>query len=320
VGEQRTVGELGEFALIDAIRQRLAAPNPDAVPIGIGDDAAVLAPRGRIVATTDMLVQGNHFRLDWSGPGDIGHKAAAQNLADVCAMGATPVALLVALCLPASTEVDWVLELADGMSREAARVGAAVVGGDIVRGRTVSLSVTALGDLGDRVPITRSGAGPNQVVAYTGRLGISAAGLMLLQRGFRSPRALVNAHRAPEPDYAGALAASEACALIDTSDGLVSDLGHIARASGVSIHINTSQLVVDEELAGAASAFNTDVLPWLLHGGEDHAFVGVFPNALAVPAEWTIIGGTQAGPPEVFVNGLPTEGRGWDHFGADQAD
>jgi thiamine-monophosphate kinase len=231
-------------------------------------------------------------------------------------MGAKPVALLVGLCLPADTEVQWVLDLADGLSREAARAGAAVVGGDIVRGRNVTISVTALGQLESNKPITRAGAKPHQVVAYTGRLGLSAAGLMLLQRGFRSPRALINAHRAPEPNYQGALDARDAVAMIDTSDGLISDLGHIARASGVAIHINTSRFAVDPELAGAASAFNADPVPWVLHGGEDHAFVAVFPDVLAVPSGWTIIGRTEQGTPNVVVDGSVVEGRGWDHFGA----
>jgi len=143
---------------------------------------------------------------------------------------------------------------------------------------------------------------------------MSAAGLMLLQRGFRSPRSLVNAHRAPEPNYAQALEATRATAMIDVSDGLVSDLGHIARASHVTIDIDSSALVVSEELAAAASAFTMDPLPWLLHGGEDHAFVATFPDALAVPTHWVIIGRVVAGPPAVLVDGRQMQAGGWDHF------
>lgn len=311
----QTVGELGEFGLIAAVAGRLAPSDPGVVPVGIGDDSAVIAATGSdTVACTDLLVQDVHFRLDWSSGADVGRKAAAQNLADIVAMGATPQSLLMGLCLPADTEVDWVLDLADGMSQEAARAGATVVGGDIVRGDQIVVSVTALGHMDGRIPVRRSGARAHDIVAYTGRLGRSAAGLMLLQRGFRSPRVLVNAHRAPEPDYAGALEATRATAMIDVSDGLVSDLGHIARASHVAIHIDSQALEVDEDVAAAASAFTMDPLPWLLHGGEDHAFVATFPDALAVPTHWIIIGRVVAGPPAVWVDGREVPPGGWDHF------
>ena len=151
-------------------------------------------------------------------------------------------------------------------------------------------------------------------MAYAGRLGYSAAGLMLLQRGFRSPRALVNAHRAPQPDYVRAAEARHADAMIDVSDGLLADLGHIARASGVAISIDTDLITPGTELAEAALAFAMDPTDWMLHGGEDHAFVAVFRDALAVPNDWTIIGSVREGE-GVFVDGVPHKHRGgWDHF------
>ena len=150
--------------------------------------------------------------------------------------------------------------------------------------------------------------------SYTGRLGYSAAGLMLLTRGFRSPRTLVNAHRAPQPDYVSGALGRTADAMIDISDGLVADLGHIARASGVAIHVDTRLIVPGSELADAAMAFSLDPTDWLLHGGEDHAFVGVFRDALAVPSDWTIIGQVEVGE-GVHVDGVLQRGAsGWDHF------
>ena len=261
-----------------------------------------------------MLTQGVHFRLDWSEAKDVGRKAAAQNLADIYAMGATPTALLVGLALPADTPVSWVMGLADGLSEEAEIVGVTVVGGDIVRGDSIAISVTALGELGERSAILRSGAKPGEVLALAGRLGFAQAGLLMLSRGFRSPRVLVGAHRVPEPPYELVRLATHATSMIDISDGLVSDLSHIAKASGVSINIKTSEFDIPEPLAAAASAFNGNALEWILTGGEDHAFAATFKTALDVPSGWIIIGTVEAGEPVVTVDGEIYSGKGWDHF------
>ena len=156
--------------------------------LGPGDDAAVLAaPDGRVVVTTDLLVEGRHFRRDWSSGYDIGRKAAAQNLADVAAMGACPTGLVVGLGIPADTPVDWLDALTDGMRDEGERAGASVAGGDVVRADLVVLGVTALGDLGGRPPVTRSGARPGQLVAVAGRLGTPPRGWRCCRPGARPP-------------------------------------------------------------------------------------------------------------------------------------
>jgi thiamine-monophosphate kinase len=311
----QTVAEIGEFALIDAIASRLQNAPHAGVTVGIGDDSAVVSAQGnKVVACLDVLTQGVHFRLDWSSANDIGHKAAAANLADIFAMGATPTALLVGLAIPADTKVAWVLELADGLRDEAAQVGVQVVGGDVVRGETITISVTALGELGTQQPILRSGAQAGDVVALAGQLGFSAAGLLMLSRGFRSPRALVGAHRVPTPPYELARAGLKATSMIDVSDGLVADLGHVARASNVVINIDSTALVVDEVLTSAAGAFNGNAMEWVLTGGEDHAFVATFSDALDVPAGWTVIGAVTSGHAGVLVDGQPYELAGWRHF------
>lgn len=198
--------ELGEFALIDRINAgRVQAPG---VLLGPGDDAAmVAAPDGRFVVSTDMLVQDRHFRLDWSSPEDIGRKAIAQNAADVVAMGATPTAFVVALGCPADTPLEVVDGLADGMWAEAARAGASIAGGDLVRSRELIISVTAFGDPGEGAPITRAGARAGDVVAVAGRLGWSAAGLAAFTAGVTGPEVAeaLAAHRVPQPPYAAVL-------------------------------------------------------------------------------------------------------------------
>ncbi|MFF7941286.1 thiamine-phosphate kinase [Nocardia gamkensis] len=195
--------ELGEFALIDRINAgRVQGPG---VLLGPGDDAALIAaPDGRFVVTTDMLVQDRHFRLDWSSPEDVGRKAIAQNAADVVAMGATPTAFVVALGCPADTPLEVVDGLADGMWAEAARAGASIAGGDLVRSRELVVSVTAFGDPGGGAPITRAGARVGDVVAVAGRLGWSAAGLAAFTAGETGPEVAeaLAAHRVPQPPYA----------------------------------------------------------------------------------------------------------------------
>ncbi|MCW2682016.1 MAG: thiamine-monophosphate kinase, partial [Frankiales bacterium] len=177
-----TARELGEFGLIDRVVARLGTSQN--VLLGPGDDAAVVAaPDGRVVATTDVLVEGVHFRRDWSSAYDVGRKAAAASLADVAAMGATATALLVGLAAPGDLPVEWATSLADGLRDEAALTGAVVVGGDTVTAGRIVVSVTALGDLAGRPPVTRAGAQPGDVVVLAGRLGWSGAGLALLQRG-----------------------------------------------------------------------------------------------------------------------------------------
>ena len=313
--DRPTIAGLGEFGLIaEVTRGRV---QPASTVLGPGDDAAVVAtPDGRVVATTDVLVAGVHFRLDWSTPEQVGRKAAAANLADVAAMGAVPTALLVGMAAPADTSVETVAGLADGLWAEAAVVGAGLVGGDVVTSATLTLAITALGSLEGRAPVTRSGARPGDVVAIAGRLGWAAAGLAVLQRGFRSPGVVVAAHRVPEPPYAAgpAAAVAGATAMIDVSDGLLADLAHIAVASGVVIDVRRP--AVPQKLLEVGAALGVDPVSFLLTGGEDHALVATFPADAAFPSGFTPIGEVRAGDAAVLVEGRPYDGDpGWTHFG-----
>ena len=311
-----TVAELGEVALVAAVTARLGST--PSLLLGPGDDAAVLAaPDGRVVATMDLLVEGRHFKRDWSSATDVGVRAAAANLADVAAMGAVPTGLLVGLAVPGDLPAQWALDLADGLGEEAARAGAAVAGGDLVRGDRVTIAVTALGSLEGRDPVTRSGALPGDLVAVSGRLGWAAAGVAVLSRGFRSPRTLVDAHRRPVPPYdEGPRAAGlGATAMVDVSDGLVSDLGHVARASGVSVRLDSDAFHVPQEFRDTARALNADPLQWLLAGGDDHALAATFPPDVDLPMAWSVVGRVEAGDAGVLVDGAEWAGPGgWRTF------
>src|SRR4051794_41472856 len=330
-----SVRVVGEFGVISRVVARSGTAR--AAEVGPGDDAAVLrTPDGRVVATTDVLVEGRHFRRDWSSAEDVGHKAAAANLADVAAMGGVATALLVGLACPADTPTNWLEGVATGLAEECAPLGAAVVGGDTVAAApdssAVVLSVTALGDLGGRAPVLRSGARPGDVVALAGRLGWSACGLAALRRGFKSPAAAVDAHRRPTPPYAAgpAAAAAGATAMADGSDGLLADLGHIATDSSVVIDLDRAALQrtclePPGPLQQVASALGVDPMAWVLTGGEDHALVATFSPRAVLPEGWTTIGTVQRGrTPGVRVDGVPAvdvvhavgaEGAGHVHFG-----
>jgi thiamine-monophosphate kinase len=326
VDDPQTLAGVGEFGLIAELTAALPA-GPRTL-VGIGDDAAVLAtPDGRVVATTDFMLEGRHFRRDTSSARDVGRKAAARSLADVAAMGAVPSALLVALAAPPDLPVSWARELAAGLAAECARVpGASVIGGDTARADSVLLAVTGLGDLAGRAPVLRSGAAPGDVVAVAGPLGHAAAGLALLSAGVRDGP-LVTAHRRPAPPYdAGPQAADlGATAMIDISDGLLADLGHIASASGVLIDLSSDRLSPGEDLQAAARSFFSrtghgvtpeypQALTWVVSGGEDHALAATFPPTVALPPRWDVIGRVHEGE-GVVVDGQPWAGSaGWDHF------
>ncbi|WP_261564749.1 thiamine-phosphate kinase [Frankia gtarii] len=320
-----TLRDLGEFELIRAITARFARGRD--VLVGPGDDAAVLAaPDARVVVTTDLLLEGRHFRRDWSSGVDVGHKAAAQNLADVAAMGARPTGLFVGFAAPGDLTVDWALALADGLAAECASAGASVAGGDISSADAIMLGVTALGDLEGRAPVLRSGARPGDMVVLAGSVGRAEAGLALLTAG-RGHDAdvdagwaeLVAAHRRPRPPYplGPALAAAGAHAMCDVSDGLVQDLGHIAAASQVRIDLDLAaltNLAADGPLRSAAAELGADPLDWVLTGGEDHALVACLPPSAVIPAGCEQIGLVLPGA-GVTLAGQPAVGRGgWNHF------
>ncbi len=308
-----TLADVGEFGLIGELARIF--PQGEHVLVGPGDDAAVLRVRtGHVVVSTDLLVEGRHFRRDWASAEDVGHRAAAENLSDINAMGGTAHSLTIGLAAPAELPAQWALDFAKGFAEECAQVGASVVGGDLTSAREVMVAVTAIGAC-TQAPVLRSGAEPGQVLAIAGRQGWSAGGLAVLGRGFRSPRVLVEAYRRPQPPYdAGPAAASSgATAMIDVSDGLVADAGHLAEESGVAIDLHSSAFEIPEPLQAVAAATGSDPLQLILGGGEDHSLIATFDKG-SVPDGWTEIGTVGEGS-GVTVDGAAYEGPpGWTHY------
>lgn len=318
--EDPTVGELSEGEILRRILHRLDA---SAAEVGPGDDAAVIAAAdGRVVATVDTLVHGPDFRLAWSSAFDLGFKAAAVNLADIAAMGATPTALLVALAMPDDTRVSFVTGLADGLRAACDELapGCAVEGGDLTVSDTLTIAVTALGALAGRAPVLRSGARPGDVVAIAGALGRADQGLRVLFTRFTDAagrpvpidervltpdeRDAVAAQLRPAPPVSLGPAAADAgaTAMMDVSDGLVLDASRLAAASGVSLDLDSSTLGPDVSAA--------------LTGGEDHALLATFRDEAAMPHGFRRIGTvTASGDHPVRVDGSPHTGRGgWDPY------
>jgi thiamine-monophosphate kinase len=323
LGRDATLAEVGEFPLIAAITERLSLGAD--VRVGPGDDAAVLAITDAVATSVDVLVEGVHFRRDWSEARDVGRKAVAVNVADLEAIGARATGLLVGFSAPADLMVGWVLDFADGLCQEGQAAGVSLIGGDVTKARDITIAVTAMGSLDGREPVLRSGARPGDVVAICGRLGWAAAGLAVLARGFRSPRVLVEAQKVPQVHYgAGAVAArAGATAMIDVSDGLLADLGHVAQASGVLIDLRQDAFQVAEPLQAVAAATGADPYTFVFTGGDDHALAATFPAPDSVPEGWLVVGQVEVADHDqtgVLVDGVVWETpAGFDHFRAPQS-
>ena len=308
-----TVSEAGEFPLIDRLRDLF--PQGEQVLVGPGDDAAVLRIRnGHVVVSTDVLVEGRHFRRDWASAADIGHRAAAANLSDVNAMGGRAHSLTIGLAAPRDLPASWALEFAQGFAEECGLVGASVVGGDVTSSDSLVIAVTVLGSC-TQSPVLRSGAEAGDVLALCGRQGWAAGGLAVLGRGFRSPRVLVEAYRRAEPPYDAGPVAAEAGAtsMIDVSDGLLADARHLAEESRVAIDVRRDAFEIPEPLHAVGAATGVEPVSLILGGGEDHSLLATFPSA-DVPSGWTVIGSVAEGS-GVTVDGAAYDGpTGWTHF------
>jgi len=363
IREARRLSDIGEFGLIDRIARRLPAPG-EGVVVGIGDDTAALRLSGDrlLLATCDIQLEGHHFLRDKIAPQQLGRKALAINLSDIASMGGRPRYALVSLGLPKGLAVSWVDALYDGLQEEAARFGTSIVGGNITGSPLILVDVTLLGEVEEARLLRRSGARVGDRLLVTGMLGASGAGLAWLVaggggaeeqggRGAEEKRGggashlgtpapphlctevdeVLAAHLTPTPRVAEgrAIGATHAAtAMIDLSDGLASDVGHICELSNVGVRVEAARLPISSATRAVAEALGRDPVAFALFGGEDYELL------LTAPAErvgelvaavgqtgtpLTDIGAivpAAAGRTLLLTNGrtIPLEPGGWDHF------
>jgi thiamine-monophosphate kinase len=335
------VRDIGEFGLISALQQALpdAARAGGDLALGIGDDAALWRPANGdpVVISTDSLVEGIHFRLDWTDWERLGHKSLAVNLSDIAAMGAKPAVAVVTLALRGNERVADLEALYSGMGALALASGTRIAGGDIVSSPyAVSINVTILGTApGGRV-LTRAGANPGDLIAVSGTLGASAAGLKLLQAGGMNARRrattadlLIEAHLRPQPRLAlgQLLLAQGATSAMDLSDGLLGDLPKLLGASGARARLVEGDIPV---AAAVRALFASEWFQMATRGGEDYELLFTIPRAkftelqsaaLKIGSTVTAIGEILPGDAELpqivlhTANGeRPVRSGAFDHF------
>jgi len=327
---------VGEFGLIERLAKAVQASRPDSLIVGIGDDAAAWSAKGGadsiVLATTDTLVEGVHFLPERAGWRDLGWKALAVNVSDIAAMGGTPRFALVTLALPPETPLEDVDELYAGMQECGEEYGVAIVGGDVVRAAQAMVTVAVLGhgerdDEGRPQLMRRDAARAGHVIAVTGSLGDSAAGLRRLQDGAPPDDPLVRAHLRPRPPLAAgrqSVRLGVPCA-IDVSDGLLQDLGHICDLCGLGAVVRADAVPLSQELR---AAFPDEALSLACSGGEDYELVLIAQQETmrllraSAQVRVTVIGEMDEHPEQRprLVDGSGKEialaGAGWDHLRA----
>jgi len=328
------VAELGEFGLIERLADLVQDTRPEAaiwLQLGIGDDCAAWRWEGGLqLATVDAIVEGVHFRREMTDWESLGWKALAVSLSDIAAMGGEPRYALVALALPAATEVDDVIALYGGMLELAAATGTVLAGGNISAAPQVAVTVTVIGAASAGKMLTRGGARAGELVAVTGHPGTAAAGLSLLKEKRDIPpkigERLRRAWRRPEPRIAAgkALLQRGIGTAIDISDGLGRDLEHICTQSGVGARLRIDDLPLDE---GVREYFGDRAAALALGGGEDYELlftgseqaINEIKAGLDIPV--TVIGEIVAGGGVIVIDRqgreLSPAAKGWDHFGGE---
>ncbi|MCM2358094.1 MAG: thiamine-phosphate kinase [Geobacteraceae bacterium] len=321
--------ELGEFGLIDRIAGRV--PRRAGVRIGIGDDAAALEPSPGCVTlvTTDMLLEGVHFDLALCDPLTLGRKSLSVNLSDIAAMGGRPRHCLLSLAVPHDLPVEFLDRFIAGFLERAAEFEVTLVGGDTCASRGgLVVAVTVMGEQRPERVVTRGGARPGDLVFVTGTLGDSALGLKLLRQGERQGGAVLK-HLDPPPRVREGLALAEAeipTAMIDVSDGLLADLGHILDLSGVGARLELARLPLSPPLTARTPNLGADPFLLPLAGGEDYELLftappdrqGAAQSALApLGTRLSVIGEITAEGMRVIAgdgSDYPVAVRGYNHF------
>ena len=316
---------LSELEVIARIRQAAGPSRSGAVRLGIGDDCAILAPPSghAIVVTTDLFLESRHFRRDWHTPQSAGHRCLARGLSDLAAMGARPMAAFLSLALPAGYSVAWVDGFLAGLLALAREHRVPLAGGDTAQapGAEILADIVLLGSVPAGRALRRSGARPGDRIFVTGALGGSAAELeQMAAAGRPSARRISQKGRPqsfPEPRLAAGQALVRrrlASAAIDLSDGLSTDLLHLAQASGVDAEIDSARLPLHPLSRGR--------LQLALHGGEDYELLFTAPAATKLPQKLAGVAVTEVGrivrrqsaAPAVRLDGKPLRAAGWQHL------
>ena len=304
-----------ERELIRYISEIFAEANSDVI-VGIGDDAAVVAPpNGNLVVTTDMFVEGVHFRQDWSSPKQIGRKVAIANLADIYAMGGRPKFMTVAMSATGDEELEWMLDIARGIAEEAHKVGAQVIGGDLSKSEQITITITVIGECQE--PILRSGAQVGDQIYLSDLTGWSAAGLKALQtaRTELSLKEAIGRHQVPLFDGKVAEVFSiGANSLCDISDSLLIQAEQMAEASGVCFEIDAHHFEKHSDFARfsqIANELGVSTFELILSGGEDHVLM--MTSSSSPPLNALRIGQVQRGSGIKLLH-VDTPQAGWQHF------
>lgn len=305
-----------EAGLIERLRELFHTSFQTQVEVGIGDDAAIIAASdNKLVATVDMAVEGTHFNRAWSSPFQIGAKLTTANLADIFAMGAKPKYLLVAAGITQEDNLATISALAEGIRSVADKFEVSVIGGDLSKSEKMSLSITALGELSGK-PILRSGGKAGDLIYLSSLTGLSAAGLAILNRGLDRPRYVVEAHLNPRL-IAPVNLISVATSLCDVSDGLATDVLHLAKASLCDFNLSKDLLAKSEDfkdLKELAVELDEDVFDWILYGGEDHFFVATVDPHDASSQLGVHIGAVINGSGRLLLDNVEIKKAGFQHF------
>lgn len=266
------LGEIGEFGLIKRISRDAKRKE---VLLGIGDDTAVIRDgKEFILYTTDMMVEGDHFRKEWSPPEKIGKKAMASNISDIAAMGGMPEYAMISISLSSDVSVEYVESIYKGIYEVADRYGVDVIGGDTTHGSLMVINVALTGRTDEEHLTLRGGAKPGDYILVSGPLGGSRAGLELLLHGYRKPEKPIEKHLDPgcRMDIAREISLY-ANAMIDVSDGLASEVGHICEESGTGAVVEKEKIPLDKDTVKAAEILDMDPYDFALNGGEDYELV-----------------------------------------------
>ncbi len=275
------LSDLGEFGLIDRIAANIAARS--SVKIGIGDDAAAIEPEAGHLSllTSDMLIEGVHFDLKLSDPVALGRKSLAVNLSDLAAMGAKPKYFLLSLAIPKTMTLEFLDDFIKGLMQRAQQFHVTLIGGDTCSSKGgLAISITAIGEQLPDLVVSRTGAQPGDLIFVTGTVGDSALGLELLRKGVQSGP-LVMRHLDPEPRVSAGVTLAEsrmATSMIDISDGLLADLGHILDGSGVGARVDLAGIPLSEPYNEVVANYSEDPFAMALSGGEDYELLFTVPQ------------------------------------------